>query len=220
MSMLTRRRLATTAAVAPPYFIVMATLATLLGPSGYDSGSQTLSELGSSGMPRAWLINLAFGGYAVMVQGLGPLLHRQTGGGWRGRTVWALVCVYGAGGLLAALIPHDHNGSEIASVMSQHAIHGVVARMGFSAIIALSIVVPALIRAETEWRRWRWFSYVVFTSTAVLGWLFQIDAWEGNRGLLQRGFFLTTMAWVFGTALKLRHGSSRVGRPRNLPRKS
>ena len=123
-------------------------------------------------------------------------------------------------GLLAALIPHDHNGSEIASVMSQHAIHGVVARMGFSAIIALSIVVPALIRAETEWRRWRWFSYVVFTSTAVLGWLFQIDAWEGNRGLLQRGFFLTTMAWVFGTALKLRHGSSRVGRPRNLPRKS
>ena len=103
------RRLGLTAALAPFYYVVVGAVATLLGPKGYSSTAQTMSELAEPGAPRPHFISAAFMGYATLVQGLGPLLHREAGGGWRGRTLWGLVGVYGLGGFLAGVF---REGSE------------------------------------------------------------------------------------------------------------
>ncbi len=200
------RRLGLTAALAPFYYVVVGAVATLLGPKGYSSTAQTMSELAEPGAPRPHFISAAFMGYATLVQGLGPLLHREAGGGWRGRTLWGLVGVYGLGGFLAGVF-REGSEEEVLPGVDEDAVHGVAGRCSFAAILTLSVLTPLFFRKKPGWAGWRRFSYAMFAATSAFAFPFQADAWKGKRGLLQRGFFATTMAWVLATALKLRSSS-------------
>lgn len=199
-----RRRLALLAALAPPYYTAVATLATLFGPRGYSSTTQTMSQLAAPGTPRPWLINAGFAGYGLLVQGMGPLLHREAGGGRRGRMLWALSALYGLGGLVAAKYP-TRGSKRALPGMSEDAAHDLAGTTSFLCILALSALTPRCLADRRGWpRRWRCFSYAVFAATAALALPFHLRIWPRKRGLLQRGFFATTMAWVVATALRLR----------------
>ncbi len=199
-----RRRLALLAALAPPYYTAIATLATLLAPREYSSIKQTMSQLAAPGIPRPWIINAGFAGYGLLVQGLGPLLHREAGGGKRGRMLWALSALYGLGGLVAAKYPTRGDKRALPGV-SQDAAHDIAGTTSFACILALAALTPRCLADRRGWpRRWRLFSYATFAATSALALPFHLRIWPGKRGLLQRGFFATTMAWVLATALRLR----------------
>lgn len=195
------RLMAMSAGSAPLFFLAFASVATLVTPS-YSSMRDTFSLLAGPGMPHPWVIAAGFAGYGVLVQPLGPLLHGLVGRGWRGALLWVLVVVYGAGGVLAAVFRDGYEGPVLWGVAEDLA-HDVVARMGFAAIITLTLVVPAMLRARAGWERWRRFSLVIGGLSLLLVVPFQLDAWPDGLGLLQRGFFATTMAWVLVTSLRM-----------------
>ena len=125
-------------------------------------------------------------------------------GGRRGRVLWGLVALYGLGGLIAAKYP-TLSDKEVLPGISEDRAHDIAGTMSFASIIALSAVTPHLLGERPAWRGW-WccFSYGMFVATTALALPFHLRIWPHKRGLLQRGFFATTMAWVLATALRLR----------------
>ena len=81
--------------------------------------------------------------------------------------------------------------------------HGAVARVSFAGILLLMVVVPWALRRAPSRRTWRRFSLAMAVLSVALLVPFEIDAWPEGQGLVQRGFFLTTMAWVEVTSLRL-----------------
>ena len=75
--------------------------------------------------------------------------------------------------------------------------------MSFAGILLLMVVVPWALRREPSWRTWRRFSLTMAVLSVALLVPFELDAWPEGRGLVQRGFFLSTMAWVEVTSLRL-----------------
>ena len=200
--------MALSGALAPPVFVLSAVIATLATP-GYSSVGATFSELAGPGAPPwSWVISAGFVGYGLLVQPLGPLLHAVTGRGWLARALWGLVVVYGAGGVLAGVFRDAHRDRVLWGVL-EDTVHDVAARAAFASILLLTFVVPWALRGQPSWRAWRRFSLVVGVLSAMLVLAFQLEAWPEGRGLLQRSFFLTTMAWVGATALWLYRLGSR-----------
>ena len=195
------RVMALSGALAPPVFVASAAVATLATP-GYSSVGTTLSGLAGPDATYGWLIGAGFAGYGMLVQPIGPLLYALAGRGWLGRAIWGLVVVYGTGGFLAAVFRDAHSRPVLWGV-SENAAHDVVARVSFAGILLLTLVVPWALRREPSWRAWRRFSLAIAVLSATLIVPFQLDAWPEGRGLVQRGFFLTTMAWVEVTSLRL-----------------
>ncbi len=188
-------------ALAPPVFVASAIAATLATP-GYSSVDTALSALAGPGAPHAWIIGAGFAGYGMLVQPIGPLLHARVGGGRLGRAIWSFVVAYGAGAVAAAVFRTGHMGPVLWGV-SEGAVHGAVARVSFAGILLLMVVVPWALRREPSWRSWRRFSLAMAVLSIALLVPFELDAWLEGQGLVQRGFFLSTMAWVEVTSLRL-----------------
>ena len=188
-------------ALAPPVFVASAIAATLATP-GYSSVDTALSALAAPGAPAGWLIGVGFAGYGMLVQAIGPLLYALVGRRRLGRAVWGFVMAYGAGAVLAAVFRTAHAGPVLWGV-SEGAVHGAVARVSFAGILALMLIVPWALRRDPSWRTWRRFSLAIAVASVALLVPFELDAWPDGRGLVQRGFFLSTMAWVEVTSLRL-----------------
>ena len=188
-------------ALAPPVFVASAAAATLATP-GYSSVDTALSALAGPGAPFGWLIGVGFAAYGTLVQPIGPLLYALAGRGRLGGAIWGFVVAYGTGGFLAAVFRTGHEGPALWGV-SEGAVHGAVARVSFAGILLLMVVVPWALRREPSWRTWRRFSLAMAVLSVALLVPFELDAWPEGRGLVQRGFFLTTMAWVEVTSLRL-----------------
>ena len=195
------RVMALSGALAPPVFVASAAAATLATP-GYSSVDTALSALAGPGAPAGWLLGVGFAGYGILVQPLGPLLYVLAGRGGLGRAVWGFVVAYGAGAVAAAVFRTAHAGPVLWGV-DEGAVHGAVARVSFAGILLLMVVVPWALRRERSWRAWRRFSLAVAVLSVALLVPFELDAWPEGRGLVQRGFFLSTMAWVEVTSLRL-----------------
>ncbi len=196
-------------ALAPPVFVASAIAATLARP-GYSSVDTALSALAGPGAPHAWIIGAGFAGYGMLVQPIGPLLYALAGRGWLARAIWGFVVAYGTGAVLAAVFRTAHSDPVLWGV-SEGAVHGAVARVSFAGILLLMLAVPWALRREPSWRTWRRFSLVIAALSVALLVPFELDAWPEGQGLVQRGFFLSTMAWVEVTSLRLfRLGGARA----------
>ena len=193
--------MALSGALAPPVFVASAVVASLATP-GYNSIDTALSALAGPGAPYAWIIGMGFAGYGTLVQPIGPLLYALAGRGWLGKAIWGFVVAYGTGAILAAVFRTADSGPVLWGV-SAGAVHGSVARVSFAAILLLMLVVPWALRREPSWEAWRRFSAAIAALSVALLVPFELDAWPDGQGLLQRGFFLSTMAWVEVTSLRL-----------------
>ncbi len=196
-------RLALLAALAPPYYLAVSAIATLLAPKEYRSSLHTMSQLAAPGVPHPRIINAGFIGYSALVQGLGPLLSREAGGGWRGRFLWGLVGAYGLGGILAGIF-RAGSFRKVAPGVNENTAHRGASGLAFAAILGLMLLSPFALRPRSKWDRWGAFSRAMFAATCAFALPFHARSLRPRRGLLQRGVFATTMAWVFATSLKLR----------------
>ena len=190
------------AAAAPPFFIAVSVVATLIAPE-YNSMSDTMSMLMGPGIPYPWVFQLAVVGYALLIQFLGPFLYWQAGRGWHGALLWTLVIIYSLAGILAAGFRGGYD-VQMLGYISEDAAHGFVARLSFSAVWLLIFFTPWVLRHREELRIWRYFSLVVVLLTVMLAIPFQAEIWPSYLGLLQRVIFASTMLWIFVTTLMLR----------------
>ena len=199
-----RRRLASMAALAPLYYTSLAARAMSHAPPGYSSTKHTMSRLAAPGTQSSGLMNAGFAGYGVLVQGLGPLLHHEAGGGRRGRMLWGLVALYGLGAVLAAKYP-TRSEKQVLPGISQNSAHNIAGGMTLVSIVSLMALSPGALRACPAGRGWwRWFSYAMLGATCILAVPYHLPFCLSKRGLFQRGLFVTTMTWVLTTALRLR----------------
>tara|TARA_Y100000994_G_scaffold65698_1_gene53579 strand:+ start:2224 stop:2898 length:675 start_codon:yes stop_codon:yes gene_type:complete len=195
------QRLAFWAMLAPPFYIATAIIATLLGPQGFKSMEHPISQLGAPSSPRPWIIKAGFVGYAILVQGLGPLLNKEAGGGFKGKMLWGLTGIYGLAGMLSAIFSKDVKDRRLFG-MTHDLVHSIVGRVCFGGIMGLSLLAPFFIQ-KRQWKEWKQFSFLMFLLSGIMAIFYQSNSWKGRQGLLQRGFFATTMLWVFVTALKM-----------------
>lgn len=199
-----RRRLASMALLAPLYYTSVTARAMRHAPPGYSSTQHTMSRLAARGVPSSTLMNAAFAGYGVLVQGLGPLLHHEARGGKRGRGLWGLVAIYGLGAVLAAKYP-TRSERKVVPGITENSAHNIAGGMTLASIGLLMALSPRALRQRPAWCGWwRWFSYVMFAATCILTLPYYSRTWLRKRGLFQRGLFATTMTWVATTALRFR----------------
>ncbi len=199
-----RRRLASMAVLAPLYYTSVTARAMRKAPPGYSSTQHTMSRLAARGTSSARLMNAAFAGYGVLVQGLGPLLHHEARGGKRGRALWGLVAIYGLGAVLAAKYP-TRSERQVLPGITENSAHNIAGGMTLSSIGLLMALSPRALKERPAWCGWwRWFSYTMFAATCILTLPYYSRTWLRKRGLFQRSIFVTTMTWVMTTALRLR----------------
>lgn len=187
---------------APALFSAIALVATGTA-TGYSSLGSAISELATPAHPFPWIINVGFIAYGLMVQGLGLGLRLWATTSLARSVLWPLVVLYGFGAVLAGLFVTGSPDVRF-SVVTDSQLHGVGAWVTLTAIMALMLTV-ARSRAEADRNRLRKASWVLLglTTLAVLAFLL-VPTDLGLRGLFQRTFFATTMAWVFLTSIGIR----------------
>lgn len=188
---------------APITFSLIATLATLFA-SGYSSLQSPISELALQSHPYPWAIKFGFISYGLMVQGLGPGLAAATRGRGPRLALWSCLLVYGAGGVAAGWFITGGTATYALGV-SEGDLHGFAAWVTLAAIFALMLTSAFAWKAQEEHRVMGRTSIALvgLTLVAVLVFL-AVPEDVGLRGVFQRGFFITTMAWVLAASVHVR----------------
>lgn len=187
--------------LAPLVFTIASVTATI-GTPGYSSTSQTLSQLGTFGTVQAWVFNAGATAYALLVQPLGWLFFIGQSGTRIRYLMFFLVVIYGTGvGLAGVFI----SGSDhlVFGGLTADIIHGTGARLGFTAITILIFSHGFGLGIS---RRPSLFSIAIGIATVLFAIPFAMRWWPSVEGLFQRGFFTTTMLWIFVVSLTIIRG--------------
>ncbi len=186
--------------IAPIYFMGISTCASIITPD-YSVMSQAYSVLARHQMPNAVLMTSGFLGYALMIQTLGPLLFVNTYNKSFGVLIWVLVFLYGISGIFASIYK-DASTQETIWNLSEGSLHDLASRIGFFSILIAIIISIAKLNKTINSSTWRVFSILIVILTIFFAISFGIDGarlFPNHVGLMQRGFFLTIMLWIFVT---------------------
>jgi len=189
------------AAGAPLVFLMTGTTATLLTP-GYSSLSSPISALADPQGPYPRLISVGFIAYGSMVQGLGLAFYASSNRQFTKLTLGALVLLYGIGGIAAGIFVTGQT-EIVAFGLSEGDLHGGAAWVTLGAIMSLmaaGVFVRPLGGDSSKLRKGS-LTLLLLTASAVLA--FVLTPEFAFSGLLQRGFFVTTMVWVFISAIHI-----------------
>ena len=183
--------------IAPIYFIGISTYASIITPD-YSVISQAYSVLARHGMPNAVLMTTGFLGYALMIQTLGPLLFINTDHKSLGFVICVLVFTYGVSGIFASIYI-DAGTQETIWKLSEGSMHDLASRIGFFAILIVIILSIKAINKNINTPLWKLFSIAIAILTIVFAISFGFRLFPNLIGLMQRGFFITIMLWIFVT---------------------
>ena len=185
--------------IAPIYFIGISTYASIITPD-YSVISQAYSVLARHGMPNAVLMTTGFLGYALMIQTLGPLLFINIDNKSLGVVICVLVFIYGVSGIFASIY-RDAGTQETIWELSEGSMHDLASRIGFFAILIVIILSIKAMNKNINTHLWKLFSIAVAILTIAFAISFGFRLFPNLIGLMQRGFFITIMLWVFVTAV-------------------
>ena len=183
--------------IAPIYFIGISTYASIITPD-YSVISQAYSVLARHGMPNAVLMTTGFLGYALMIQTLGPLLFINTDHKSLGFVICVLVFIYGVSGIFASIYI-DAGTQETIWKLSEGSRQDLASRIGFFAILIVIILSIKAINKNINTPLWKLFSIAIAILTIVFAISFGFRLFPNLIGLMQRGFFITIMLWIFVT---------------------
>jgi hypothetical membrane protein len=190
------------AAAAPLVFLVFSTAATLAAQN-YSSLQSPISALAESTQPHSWIINTGFITYGLMVQGLGFVLYASTDRRSFQLLLSSLVILYGSGGIAAGIFVTGET-NIVAFGLTEGDLHGASSWITLSAVLVLMAAgafVQPLGGGSSAIRKVS-LAMLVLTLAAVIQ--FSVTpSGMAPSGLFQRGFFATTMLWVFVSSLHL-----------------
>jgi hypothetical protein len=188
-----RQRWLALGGVLAPVIFVLAVLVTAAARPEYHHASQTISELGEVGAPRAALMN--YGGfllYGILIVGLALALHhgiRHGPGDWLGPL---LLAVYGVAYMAVAFAPCNPGCTGAAPAANEQA-HFLLSRLIILTAVATPLVLFARLAKDPLWAA---VSPIVLLLT-ILGYLLFLLPVPGLRaGWQQRLFFGCTLAWI------------------------
>ena len=203
---MTRRvRLAAGVAALAPGAFVASIVAASIVTSDYSHVGETVSALGAPGRPHGWVISSGFIAYGALVLPLGyafAMRLRLAGRRQQGLVLWGLLTVYGTTGLLAGVFRDD--AARLSTL--EGTAHDALARIGFAAIGLSTFVLPWSVRGLAGWEGATRFSLAMGVLTLAFAMPFQAGVWSAGDGVLQRGFFATTLAWVQVLSVQLARG--------------
>ena len=180
---------------ATPFLVVAFVLAATVLTPGYDTVSDTLSQLAAKGTPHPEVIAVGLVLAGVMLEGFAWALYRRIADRSRARRIGLLIAVSGFAIQIAAFVHDDPNVPGAPSTISG-AIHGALASIAFAAmIVALFTFVRAMAR-EPGSARVADLSFRIGVACAAVGSVFEIQVIQSIEGLLQRVFVTLFAIWI------------------------
>ena len=150
-------------------------------------------------MPNAALMTAGFLGYALMIQALGPLLFINAHSKHLGIVIWVLVFIYGVSGIFASVYK-DASTEGTVWALSEGSMHDLASRIGFFAILIVVILSIKAMNKNINTNTWKLFSATIVILTIGFAMSFGFHLLPNHMGLMQRGFFITIMLWIFVTS--------------------
>ncbi|MDE3211737.1 MAG: DUF998 domain-containing protein [Bacteroidota bacterium] len=184
-----------------------------IGFKGYDSASQTVSELSAIGAPTRALWVALGTGYTLLMLGFGWGALQSSSGDRKLKTTAALIFIYSAISLFWPLAPmHDRLTLAHGGRSATDEIHLILAMV---TVVLMTLAIAY--GAASFGRRFRYYSYLTIIILLVFGALTGLDApkveanlptpWVGVWERINIGVFLV---WIMVLSLKLLFDKRRI----------
>jgi hypothetical protein len=180
---------------ATPFLVVGSILAATSVTPGYQTVSDTLSQLATKGAPHPWVIGVGLVLAGLMLEGFAWALYRRLADRVRARRIGVLVVVSGLAIQVAAFVHDDPNELGAPSTISG-AIHGALASIAFAGLIVALFTFTRAMGSERGFGRVTGFSFRIGVACAVVGSVFEIQVVQSIEGLLQRVFVTMFAIWI------------------------
>lgn len=174
--------------------------------AGYSPTGMFVSELSLG--PYGWvqILNFVLTGALILVFGVGLAAHFRTGAASRAGP--ALIQGIGVSLMASGPFTTDPSSAVFAQPSAHGTVHGIFGAVVFTFAPISCFVFYRRFRRDPAWRPlagWTLASGVVLTLTVALLRISQqpaIGLFE-SKGLVQRIFLVTFMAWIFAVAFRL-----------------
>lgn len=204
---MTRQRLfALSGVVGPLLFTILVIVSSLLQPD-YSHMTHTISGLGETGAPNAWIQNLNFVLMGVLTVAFGIGAHEGINNGRGSLLGPALIVLFGSVGLIGSgLFPADPGGTAVTTIGK---LHRAASTIGFPAILAAMWIMGARLSKDGRWRGYDTYSRINSLVALLLFVLFgavisgAITPLGTIAGLLQRLLVFTIFSWMMVIAIRL-----------------
>ncbi len=179
-------------AFAVIFFVSVIIAAHLAAPTTYSFTHNTVSELGSQGYDRAWIMRTGFWVFgALMAVGMGLLAARRT----LFMLADAALALYGLGIFLTGVFSAAPFEPGISYSVSQHQLHSLFATTA-GVMISLCMIVSAVLD-EGRGRR----VFHIAAVALVMGLSFSFGLAENGsipvgQGLVQKTMWVIGLSWV------------------------
>jgi hypothetical membrane protein len=180
---------------ATPLLVLGSILAATSVTPGYDTTSDTLSQLAVKGTPHPWVIAIGLALAGLMLQGFAWAIHRRLHDRVRADRIGVLIAISGLAIQIAAFVHDDPHVPGAPSTMSG-AIHGGLATIAFGSLIVALFTFVRAMGSEHGYARVAAYSFRIGVVCAVVGGIFEIQVVQSVEGLLQRAFVTLFAIWI------------------------
>jgi hypothetical membrane protein len=174
------------------YFATAIVVAHFFAPSGYDWTRNTISDLGSQGHGRKWIMQAGFIGFGILL---------AAGLAWKSHALGrvsppdSLVLIYGLAILLAGVFCAAPLDGDLAYSVREAQVHSLCATVAGIALSA-GILWYGLAAASTAVRIYHLAFLVLITTVSVAFGAAENGHFLVGKGIVQRVLYLVGFVWL------------------------
>ena len=172
------------------YFLVVIIIAHLFAPQGYNRTNNTISELGSQGHTKKWIMQAGFVGFGLLL---------AVGLGWKSYTQGMInypdfpVLLYGLSVLVTGIFCAAPMDSKLNFSSQEAQVHSIFATIAGIALVAG--ILWYLLVSPTE-RSFHLVFLVLVTGVSILFGLSESGTVPIGKGIVQRTLYLVSFIWL------------------------
>jgi hypothetical membrane protein len=192
--------------IAAPVFAAFVLAATWATP-GYSHVSETISQLGADGRPRAGIIDAGFVVSGLLTAAFAIGVYRWIRGRPASKAALAALLVNATGIVLSGVFADNPATRE--ALTTENRLHHLVGQVSFVAGVTAMVAFAFGSYSVPGWRRLAAFTLFVVFADVILAAVFYFDLLSPWRGALQRTFFAVALLWT--TMVSVRALTERTG---------
>lgn len=174
------------------FFLVIILLAHILAPTEYDWTLNTISDLGAQQYQNAWLMRFGLVGFGALLSGAVLLPFISSG---KKNYSDILVVIYALSILMTGFFSTAPFLKGAAYSVTEDNLHSRLASVaGFA--FSLAILWHLLAYSEQKYKTYHFLAFLLVMSFSVLVGLSKNDLLPIGMGLLQRGLYGVSFAWL------------------------
>jgi hypothetical membrane protein len=177
---------------AVTYFVAMIIAAHFFAPPGYNWTRNTISDLGSQGHARKWIMQAGFIGFGILLAGGLALKFRALG---RINPPDILILIYGLSILMTGFFCAAPIDSSLAYSMRDARLHSLFASIaGFS--LSAGILWYLIAAASTPERLYHLVFLILITGISMTFGLAESGKISVGTGIVQRCLYFVSFIWL------------------------